>query len=78
MSHNINMDKNNCLFSKRIKELRIENSLTQKQLAEILFIDRTAVSGWETKNKQPDYETLIKLAKLFNVSTDYLLGLEEF
>lgn len=65
------------LFGKRLRELRQEKDLTQKQLAEIFNVDHTTIRDWEIRGKQPSYETLCKLAKFFEVTTDYLLGLED-
>ena len=65
------------IFSKRIKELRKENNFTQQELAEKLELTNSTVSDWETGRSEPDLETLTKLAKLFSVTTDYLLGLSE-
>lgn len=65
-------------FGERLKELRIENDVTQEELAEHLKVQRPAISGYETKGKQPDYERLILIADFFNVSIDYLLGRTEF
>jgi len=61
-------------FSDRLKELRKEKNLTQEELAKILGISRSTIAGYETERKEPDYETLKKIADFFNVSTDYLLG----
>ena len=58
----------------RIKELRQEQKLTQIQLAQRLFVDQTAVSKWEKEIAFPSAEMQRKLADLFNVSIDYLLG----
>lgn len=57
----------------RIKLLREERGLTQKELATYLQVDRATISGYETKGKQPDIEKLIKIAKYFRVSLDYLI-----
>jgi transcriptional regulator with XRE-family HTH domain len=57
--------------------LRKNTGLTQAELAEKLNITRTAVTKWETGKTLPDYQTLINIAKIFCVSTDYLLGLKE-
>ena len=65
-------------FSLRLKELRIEKNLTQQQLGEAFQVHQTTVKDWETKGKQPNYETLIKLANFFKVSTDYLLGVIDY
>ena len=58
----------------RIKELRKQHHLTQKQLSEKLFIDQTAISCWERGKTNPDFENQQKLADIFGVSIDYLLG----
>ena len=60
------------------KLLRKEKKLTQSELAKQLDIDQTTVSKWELDKALPDIATLIKLAKFFDVSTDYLLSLSEY
>ena len=62
---------------KRIKELRKKNALTMKRLGEIINVSEAAVSQYENGKRQPDYETLRKIADYFGVSTDYLLGRED-
>lgn len=62
------------MFSKRLKSLRIEKDLTQKELANILHMQNTAISKYELGERKPDQEMLIKLAEYFNTTTDYLLG----
>lgn len=64
------------MLSNRINELRLAFGWTQVQLAEKLNITKQTVSNWENDNIQPSIEMLIKLTKTFNVSADYLLGLE--
>ena len=64
-------------FGQRIKELRIEHSMTQKQLAAQLHVRNTTVSAWEASIAEPPYETLAQIARMFGVTTDYLLGLED-
>ena len=59
-----------------LKKLRVAQGLTQDQLAEKLHVTRQAVSNWENDNIQPSIEMLLRLAQLFSVSTDYLLGRE--
>lgn len=61
-------------FDVRLKELRTAQNLTQNELGNLLHISRATIAGYETKNKQPDYEKLCAIADFFNVSTDYLLG----
>lgn len=60
----------------RIKELRQQKHFTQSQLAERLGVTKSMVSAYETGARYPSYEILIKLARTFNVSTDYLLGVD--
>lgn len=66
-------EKNNT-FATRIKELRLKNNLTQKDIAEKIGLTPTGISYWESGNAVPNYDTLKKLADLFNVSIDYLTG----
>ena len=60
----------------RIKMLRIQNKLTQKQLCKILNIAQPTLSGYETDNFQPDNNTLFKIADYFGETIDYVLGRE--
>jgi len=62
------------MFGKRLRKLRKEQNLTQKQIADKLGVNRATVAGYETKGMEPGYNTLNKLAEMFNVSADYLLG----
>lgn len=64
------------MFHKRLISLRKEKKLTQHELAKQLGITRSALSQYELGNRQPDYETLQKIAEFFECSTDYLLGRE--
>lgn len=61
-------------LGERIRIQRKEKKLTQKGLAEILGIDHTTISKWESNIYEPDSKSLSKLAEIFEVSTDYLLG----
>jgi len=66
------------IFAQRLKELRRENSLTQTQLAEKLkYKNYTIITHWESGKIVPDIENLKSLAKFFNVSIDYLVGIEK-
>ncbi len=65
------------MFSKRFKQLRQTQELTQVQLAEKLGVKKQSVSNWENDNIMPSVEMLTKIADYFHVSTDYLLGREE-
>lgn len=62
------------ILSDRLKELRLKNNLTQKQMGEVLNCTDRYYQKIEYGNVKPSQENLIKLADYFNVSTDYLLG----
>ena len=64
-------------FGERLKQLRENSQLTQKQLAERIWLSKAAISNYELYERNPSPEILIKIAEVFNVSTDYLLGIEE-
>ena len=64
-------------LGERIKKLRIDKGLTQLELANSLFVTDRAVSKWEQGRGNPDLNTLPDIAKVFNVSIDYLLTGEE-
>lgn len=59
----------------KIRYLRNEYRLTQTQLGEKLGVGKTTISNYETGNSFPDNDMLIRLSEIFNVSTDYLLGI---
>lgn len=61
-------------FGEKVKHLRLGKSLTQVQVSERLHISKAMISSYETGIRLPSYEVLIKFAKLFGVTTDYLLG----
>lgn len=58
----------------RLKELRKEKGMTQKEVAEKINISQSAYAFYETAKKEPKIETLKKIADLFKVSLDYLTG----
>lgn len=64
-------------FKIRLKELRLERKLTQQELSKMLGFGRTTVNEWEIKGNEPNIDTLIKIAQFFEVSLDYLVGLED-
>lgn len=61
------------LFKDKLKQLRLNNKLTQEDLAKVLGYTRAAISGYELGRNEPDYEVLNKIAKYFDVTTDYLI-----
>lgn len=62
-------------ISGRIKLLRIKNSMTQKELSNHLKVSELSVRNWETGVKNPSITAIIALAQIFNVTTDFLLGI---
>lgn len=62
------------MFSKRLKKLRKEKKLTQREFAELMNLSSASIAMYETDKRSPDRETIVKMAKFFDVSTDYLLG----
>ncbi|MCI8554738.1 MAG: helix-turn-helix transcriptional regulator [Clostridiales bacterium] len=65
------------MFCHRLRALRGYHNLTQRQVAQSLSIDRSTYAYYETGKTHPDFETLTRIARMFGVSTDYLLGLDE-
>lgn len=60
-------------FGERLKELRNSKKLTQKQLADIFYLNKSSISRYENNSQMPENEILQKLADFFEVSIDYLL-----
>lgn len=65
------------MFGIRLKELRTEKHLTQKQLAEKLGYNQSMICFWERGVNEPTESAIRKVALFFEVSADYLLGLED-
>lgn len=61
----------------RIRYLRIKNNLTSKELSKALEISESSISLYENGKRKPSIELLIKFSSYFNVSTDFLLGVED-
>ena len=64
-------------FGDKLKKLRIENGLTQDELAELLFVSRTAISKWESCRGFPNIESLKAISKYFSITLDDLLSNDE-
>ena len=64
-------------FSEKLQELRKQKGLTQEELAQKLFVSRTAVSKWESGRGYPNIESLKAIARFFSVTVDELLSTEE-
>ena len=63
-------------FKERLKESRKIKKISQKQLANIIGTNNSSVCDWECGRTEPNIEMILKLAIYFDVTTDYLLGLE--
>ncbi len=71
------MSKELFLLPERLKALREQLNMTQSDLARRLGLTRSSVNGWEMGISLPSTPIIVELAKIFHVSSDYLLGLEE-
>jgi len=65
------------ILSERLKELRLDSGIKQIELAAALSVNQRTISNWENNVNEPTAETIVKIAKYFGVTTDYLLGLED-
>lgn len=66
------------IFAERLKDLRTDKCLSLKELAKELKVSDVAIGRWEKQQRVPNIIELKKIAEFFNVSADYLLGLQEF
>ena len=64
-------------FAERLKELRIEEHLSQSELARRTGLTQTAIGKWEQNKRTPSVEALYVLCQYFKVTADYLIGLED-
>ena len=62
---------------KNITQLRKEKNLTQTELAKLLFTSQDTISLWELDKSLPDVLSIIKMTKIFNVTSDYILDIEK-
>ena len=65
------------IFKERLKQLRIQANLQQKELGAQIGLSANAISMIETGNRETSFEKLVQLAEYFHVSTDYLLGITD-
>ena len=61
-------------LSTLLRELRLNKGLRQEQVAKLIGVNKSAISTYENDTRQPSFEILVRLANLYRVSTDYLLG----
>lgn len=65
------------MLSKRLKELRIESNYSQQEIANLLGIAQVTYSHYELCRRSVSIQNLVKIARIYNVSTDYLFGLSD-
>lgn len=65
------------IFCERLKSLRIEKKISQPELAKMVGVSNGMISFWENGINEPTITNLVKLTQIFEVSADYLLGLED-
>lgn len=64
------------ILGEKLKALRTAKKMSQKELAERIGIAKSVISFYESGDRFPSYDVLIKIARIFNVTTDYLLNVE--
>lgn len=64
-------------IGEKVKEIRLENGLSQSKFGEMLHVSQDTVSLWEKGKALPNTEYVILICKTFDISADYLLGLKE-
>ena len=65
------------MYGKRLKESRINTKKSQEEVAEIINTSRSNISKYENETLEPNIETLKQLCKIYNVSSDYIIGLTD-
>lgn len=66
------------MFSCRLKELRNNKNISQKELATVMFVSQQTIAKWETDKATPNPDTLLRLANFFNITVDFLIGRTNF
>ena len=64
-------------FANRLKQIRTERKVTQKELAEYLNVSQNAIFNWENEKREPPLETISKIADFFSVTPAYIMGWED-
>ena len=70
------MDKNTFGLPERIRQLREQKGMTQSELARLMHLSRASVSSWEMGLSLPSLQSIAELSRLFDVSADFLLGVD--
>ena len=66
------------MFGKRLRAMRMKRDYTQPQLADLIDVALRTYQGYEGGTRSPSFETLVKLADILDVSTDFLLGRDKW
>ena len=64
-------------IGEKIRRLRIQKGMSQARVREALSVSQDTISLWETGKSLPDIETLVRICAIFDVTSDYLLGLSQ-
>ena len=62
-------------FGEKLKKLRVSQKLTQQQLADRIGVAKSVISYYESGDRYPSYDVLVKIARVFHTTTDYLLDI---
>lgn len=65
-------------FAEKIKQLRVEKGVTQKQVGDAVGVSANAIANYELGTREPDFQILAKLCQFYDVSSDFLIGLSDF
>jgi len=65
------------IFAERLKQLRMDNQMSQSRLAKILNVSQVSIFKWEQKQIEPNFDMMLKICDFFNVSPSYMLGRED-
>ena len=74
----ITLEELTLIFSNKLKELMTEKNINSVKLAEATGIPRASIANWLVCRRSPQIDAIYKLAEFFNVSTDFLLGRQDF
>lgn len=66
------------VLGERLRELRLEKGILQKDVGKAIGVAANTITGYETGTREPSLELLVALAKYYNTTTDYLLGVSDF
>lgn len=66
------------MFNKRLREMRMKREFTQQNMADMLGIALRSYQCYETGTRNPSFELLVRIADTLNISTDYLLGRDDY